>query len=153
MSPVSYLHLNDFLRGVVSAFWLLSSIISTSFCKQNPLAFHMWGWGSYRAAFCGGDALAWQVGGASLVSQPCVRVGEEEEEQEGVSRGQGQGKQPCFPVLVLLLAWLRTRCGCNESLGKSAKVQRPTVSHLVWHTEGVRAEKKEIGMGTIQCLF
>lgn len=81
----------------------------------------------------------------------CVRVSEEEEDQ-GVSREEGQGKQACFPVLVLLLTWLCTCCRHNRGLGRSAKVHLPTVPHLVGHNEGIRTEK-EIGMGDTQCLF
>ena len=62
------------------------------------------------------------------VLQAPVWVGEEE---QGVSRAEGQGKQPCFPGLVLLLAWLRMRYDRSESLRKSAKVQLPAVTHLV----------------------
>lgn len=54
----------------------------------------MGGSGRYHEALCGGDALALPV----LVVEvaPCVRVGEEEEEQ-GVSRGRGARQAALLP--------------------------------------------------------
>lgn len=78
------------------AFCLLSSIMSTSFCKQNLVVFHTWGSGCSCEALCGPDALAWQAHcaqGASLVLQPCVRMGEE----WGVSRVRGARRAVLLP--------------------------------------------------------
>lgn len=109
---------------MVSAFWLLSSIISTSFCKQNLLACHKWGSGRYHEALCRGDALAWQAHarGARL-------------------------------VLHLVLGWVRKRRS-GESPGERGQASGPgsTSYWHSWQNEGVGAGK-EIGMGAIKCLL
>lgn len=100
----------------------------SSFCKQNPPAFLLWGSGHYCEALCRGDALAVAESlhlRCQLVWQPGVRVGEGEQGAEppgGESREAAWLPSPCGTC---------RGCGCNKSLSKSAEVWLPAVTHLV----------------------